>query len=205
MHPKDFRPWQEAPAQVEQTYRTIDAVVFGSLLITLLQHAARVRIACVAQLVNVIGPIMTETGGRCWRQATYWPLLHGSRYGRGEVLDLRVVSPTYETKELGPVPYLETVATHDRATSDITIFAINRHLTEALPLTAVIAGDVPYQVREHLVLADSDSQAVNTADQPDRLVPRVLPGTEIKQAQLFTILPPLSWNVLRLTRQTNTI
>jgi alpha-N-arabinofuranosidase len=198
-NPADFHPWQHAPAQVEQPYRLVDAIVFATLLLTLLKHAARVRIACVAQLVNVIAPIMTETGGPCWKQAVFYPLLHASRYGRGELLDLRVSSPVYESKDYGTTSYLEAVATHDPATGDITIFAVNRHLTEALPLTAVIEGDVPYQVREHLVLADPDPQAVNTADQPDRLVPRVQSGAEIGNGRISVSLPALSWNVLRLT------
>ncbi len=203
MHPKDFRPWQESPSQVEQSYRMIDTVVFGGLMITLLRHAERVRIACVAQLVNVIGPIMTETGGRCWRQATYYPLLHGSLYGRGQVLPLRVESPSYETKEFGTVPYLETVATLDPATGDITLFAINRHLEESLPLQASIEGETPYRIREHLVLCDTDPNAMNSADQPERLLPRTHSGATLSDSTLQASLPPLSWNVLRLMKQAN--
>lgn len=199
MHPQDFQPWQEAPAQVEQTYRMIDAVVFGSLMITLLKHAARVRIACVAQLVNVIAPIMTETGGRAWRQATFYPLLHGSRYGRGEVLDMRVSSPGYESKEFGTVPYLESVATRDPATGHITIFAINRHQSEPLPIEVHLPGTSGYQLLEHIILADEDPQAVNTAANPQRLVPRLLTNGKLTNDFLTAELPPLSWNVIRLS------
>jgi alpha-N-arabinofuranosidase len=197
-NPADFRPWQHATAQVEQPYRLVDAIVFATLLLTLLKHAARVRIACVAQLVNVIAPIMTETGGRCWKQAIFYPLLHASRYGRGELLDLRANSPVYESRDYGTTPCLEAVATRDPATGVITIFAVNRHLTEALPCVLRILGETRYHVIEHLVLGDDDPQAMNTAAQPERLVPRALPGAEIEGETLTASLPPLSWNVLRL-------
>ncbi|CAM5713086.1 hypothetical protein SFUMM280S_08052 [Streptomyces fumanus] len=81
--------WPEAPRLLEDSYSVTDAVVFGSLLIALLRHADRVTVACLAQLVNVIAPIMTEPGGPAWRQTTFFPFAQASRYGRGQVLDVR--------------------------------------------------------------------------------------------------------------------
>lgn len=198
MHPKNFIPWQEAPAQVEQTYRMIDAVVFGAMLITLLKNAARIRIACVAQLVNVIGPIMTQTGGTAWRQATFYPLLHGSLYGRGEVIHLHVNSPSYETKEFGSIPYLDAVATRNPATQEITIFAVNRHLEEALPFQLRLEGDSTYQVLEHLVLENSDPNAVNTPENPYQVQPHNRGNIQAQANCLEGCLAKLSWNVIRL-------
>ena len=83
-------PWQIAPPLCEEPYTLEDALVVGSLLITLLKHADRVKIACLAQLVNAIAPITTATGGGAWRQTTFFPFLHASRFGRGAVLDLQV-------------------------------------------------------------------------------------------------------------------
>ena len=74
--------WPVAPRLLEDTYTVADAVVFGSLLISLLKHADRVTSASLAQLVNVIAPIMTEPGGGAWRQTIYWPFLFASRHGR---------------------------------------------------------------------------------------------------------------------------
>ena len=80
--------WAEAPRLLEDDYTVTDAVVFGSLLIALLRHADRVTVACLAQLVNVIAPIMTEPGGPAWRQTTFFPFAQASTYGRGKVLDV---------------------------------------------------------------------------------------------------------------------
>lgn len=198
MHPADFRPWQEAPSQVEQTYRLIDTLVFGGLLITLIKHAARVRIACVAQLVNVIAPIMTATGGPAWKQGIYYPLLHGSRYGRGEVVSLQVRSQTYPTATFGEVPCLDAVATRDPSTGDLTLFAINRHQSEPLSLSVRLLDGGPYSLREHLVLTHADPLATNTREAPDTLRPHRAEGTKVCGDLISATLPALSWNVVRL-------
>ncbi len=187
LHPPDFKPWAHAPAQVEQTYTLAEAVIFGSLIISLLRHADRVRIANLAQLVNVIAPIMTEPGGAAWRQTIFYPFQHFAKWGRGEVVFSRVEGPTYTTEEFGEVPYLDAIAVRDPETGEITVFAINRSLTDALPLTLPSA----LGLIEHITLTHADPQATNTAEAPDRVItsPAPQPGT----------LPPLSWNVLRLS------
>jgi alpha-L-arabinofuranosidase len=123
-----------SPPQLEDVYTFEDALVVGCMLITLLKHADRIKIACLAQLVNVIAPIMTENGGRAWRQTIFWPFLHASVYGRGTALNLAVESPRYESDEFGQVPLLETVATLNNDDGSLTIFAVNRAQEGPLPL-----------------------------------------------------------------------
>jgi len=183
MHPPGFQPWGHAPAQVEQIYTMAEAVVFGSLMISLLRHAGRVRIANLAQLVNVIAPIMTMPGGDAWRQTIFYPFQHASKWGRGDIVFSRLESPTYSTKEFGDVAYVDAVAVRDGEA--ITIFATNRHLTESLPLAAGLSGSLA----EHIILCDADPFAANTRETPDRVVPRPAPNPGT--------LPPLSWNVLK--------
>jgi len=185
LNPAGFQPWSHAPSQVEQTYSVAEAVIFGSLIITLLRHADRVRIANLAQLVNVIAPIMTVPGGPAWKQVIFYPFQHASQWGRGEVIFSRVESPTYTSKEFGEVPYIEAVAVRDPDSGNVTVFAISRHLTEALPLA--FSDDL--KLIEHLVLTDADPYAVNTQETPER----VMPG----HAETPGVLPPVSWNVLR--------
>ena len=102
-------PWQEAPPLLEDFYTLEDALVVGSMLISLIKHCDRVRMACLAQLVNVIAPIFTATGGGIIKQTTFFPFQHASRYGRGVALDLRVQSTCYEDREFGAVAHLEAV------------------------------------------------------------------------------------------------
>jgi alpha-N-arabinofuranosidase len=198
---KKVEPWQIAPHLVEDTYTFKDALVFGCMLITLLRHADRVKIACLAQLVNVIAPIMTSKGGPAWRQTTFYPFLHGSRYGRGRALDLNPQSETYENKEFGQVPYLECVGVLDAETEAITVFAVNRHLTEPMELNSRGIDLREYQVLEHLILNDGELEACNTVEQPERVKPRSNGNAAILEGKLTALLEPHSWNVMRLMKK----
>ena len=75
--------WPVAPEILEEAYNMQDALTFGGACISLLNHADRVKVACLAQLVNVIAPIMTETGGTAWRQTIFHPFSDFSNLGRG--------------------------------------------------------------------------------------------------------------------------
>ncbi len=189
--------WPEAPRILEDHYSVTDAVVVGSLLIALLRHADRVAVACLAQLVNVIAPIMTEPGGPAWRQTTFFPFAQASRYGRGEVLDVRVDSPVYETEKYGEADLLHATAVRAED-GTVTVFAVNRDRTAPLPLEVTLGALAVTSVVEHSVLADADADAGNTLAEPDRVTPRAAAGTTLDGGRLTAVLEPLSWNVIRL-------
>ncbi|MFF0013252.1 alpha-N-arabinofuranosidase [Streptomyces sp. NPDC005374] len=200
-NPHAVQEWQQAPRILEDVYTVTDAVVFGSLLIALLRHADRVTSASLAQLVNVIAPIMTEPGGAAWRQTTFYPFAQASAYGRGRVLRVEVDSPTYTTARFGEVPLLHATAVIDDETGDITVFTVNRSQTDALPLKVDLRGVDAHTLVEHLVLTDEDPEAVNTADRPDRVTPQPVTGTAVTDGVLHAELAPLSWNMIRLTNR----
>jgi alpha-N-arabinofuranosidase len=193
-------PWAIAPSVIEEPYTLIDAIVVGTMLITLLQHADRVKVACIAQLVNAIAPIMTETGGGIWKQTIYYPILHASRYGRGTVLDLQLSAPSYQTERFGDVPQLAAVATIDEEQETLTIFAVNRSLDSDLELNGDLRAFAGYGVAEHLALTHDDPDAINTLDRPNAVVPRVLESAAVQDGKMSVVLPKLSWNVIRLGR-----
>jgi alpha-L-arabinofuranosidase len=197
-------PWRVGPSLLEEAYTFEDALVVGCLLIALLKHADRVKIACIAQLVNVLAPISTAKGGQAWRQSIFYPFLHASRFGRGISLNLIVDSPGYESRRFGPVPYLDAAATVDEAGLDgtgggMTIFAVNRSLAEGIDLELRLGGYESWTVVERIELAGADPKAVNTALRPDAVLPRRAadPGS-VEGGSLKARLPPLSWNVIRL-------
>ncbi|MGI6567410.1 MAG: alpha-N-arabinofuranosidase [Firmicutes bacterium] len=193
-------PWQVAPPILEDIYTFEDALVVGCMLISLLKRADRVKIGCIAQLVNVIAPIMTRTGGGVWRQTIYYPYLHASLYGRGEVLTPVIDSPAYDTKDFSKVPYLEAIATVDDDTNELTIFAVNRDLEEPLLLKACLGGFVGYQVVEHITLTHRDLKAVNTEDNPNNVAPKSDGDAKLDEEMLTAALAPASWNVIRLRK-----
>ncbi|MGN9842217.1 arabinosylfuranosidase ArfA [Nonomuraea sp. H19] len=198
-NPHHVEDWQQAPRLLEDVYTVTDAVVFGSLLITLLRHADRVTSASLAQLVNVIAPIMTEPGGAAWRQTTFFPFAQASRYGRGRVLRVEADSPTYATARFGEVPLLHSTAVTDDGTGAVTVFAVNRDRAAALPLEIDLRGTDAHTLVEHLVLADTDPDAGNSLEHPERVAPRPATGTTVSGGVLRTELEPMSWNMIRLT------
>jgi alpha-N-arabinofuranosidase len=157
-----------------------------------------VKIACLAQLVNAIAPISTITGGGAWRQTTYFPFLHASQFGRGDVLDLQVSSPCYSSRVFDGVPLLEAVATIDEERGAVTLFAVNRGQDEALHLEGDLRALPGYEVAEHLVLEHDDPKAINTLAHPHEAWPHPRGDASLRDGVLTARLPRLSWNVIRL-------
>jgi alpha-L-arabinofuranosidase len=165
-----------------------DTLAFGGVCIALLNHADRVKAACLAQVVNVIAPIMTETGGPAWRQTIFHPFAHFSSFGRGRVLRAQVDAPTYAASYYDPrgaeelrfplpaVPYLKLAAVQDERAGSLTLFALSRSLDEALPLEVTARGFSGLAVEQALALHDRDLDAANTKDDSDRVKPAPLEG-----------------------------
>ncbi len=191
-------PFRRAPALAEDQQDLADALVVGCLLITLLRRADRVRIACLAQLVNVIPAIRTADGGPAWRQTSFYPFADVARFGRGSVLRFEMDGPTYDVSGVGPVQAIEAVAVHDAAAGWLTVFAVNR-LDRPLALEARLRDLGDLGVVDHWVLADPDVHASNTAAHPDRVQPRRAAGAAVEARRLTVSLPARSWNVIRVS------
>ena len=185
-----------APPLLEDHYTLEDALLVGLMLITLLGHSDRVRMACLAQLVNVIAPIMTEPGGGAWVQPTYYPFLHVSHYGRGTALQPVLSCEKHDTRDYTDVSDVEAAAVFDEEHEALAVFAVNRDLNEPVDFTCDLRDFPGYQLAEHISLAGDDLQARNSAvaqavaprrEQPGRMEGGVYRG----------VLPKASWNVLR--------
>lgn len=190
--------WPVAPRLLEDSYSVMDAVVFGNLLISLIRHANRVTAASLAQLVNVIAPIMTEPGGPAWRQTTFFPFSTTSRLARGVTLELKLDCPTYDTGRYGEVPVVDAVATSDAATGTTSVFLVNRSLEEevTIDIDVRLLGDV--QLLEVESLHDDDIHAANTLTDPDRVRPRANDSARLEGGTVSITLPPVSWTAMTL-------
>ena len=194
--PKDA--WPVAPALLEDHYNVADAVVVGNLLISLLRHSDRVHAASLAQLVNVIAPIMTEPGGRIWRQTTFHPFALTSRYAVGQVLRVELATPSHDTQRFGTTPLVDAVATHDPGSGAVAVFAVNRSVTETLGVEVDVRAFAEVDVTEALTLADPDPYARASVDDDGSLVPVPNPTARRDDGVVRVELPPASWTVLRL-------
>ncbi|MDQ0574494.1 arabinosylfuranosidase ArfA [Agromyces albus] len=190
--------WPVAPRLLEDVYSVADAVVFGSLMISLLKHADRVTSASLAQLVNVIAPIMTEPGGPAWRQATFFPFALTSQLATGKALEVRLDAPTYETEVYGVVPLVDAVATHDAETGRAAVFLVNRSQGEPISVTIDVSALGEITVLDAQTLADDDVYAKNTLDEPERVGLRANDSAELADGQLTLVLPAVSWTAVSL-------
>ena len=192
------RPWGVAPHLLEDIYTFEDALVVGLILITLLKHSDRVKIACLAQLVNVIAPIMTETDGPAWRQSIFYPFMHVSKFGRGTVLTPVLTSTKHSTKSFDDVNDIESIAVHNE--NELTIFAVNRDLNDAVPLECDVRDFADYRIVEHITLENDDLCAFNSAGSA-RVAPSFGGSSKLDGGILTAMLNKASWNVIRLARK----
>jgi alpha-N-arabinofuranosidase len=194
----DIGQWPIAPRLLEHQYTVTDGVVVGNLLISLLRHADRVKAASLAQLVNVIAPIMTEPGGPAWRHTTFFPFAQTSRLARGNALAVRMESPEYDTAQFGAVPVVDAVATNDPETHQTSVFAVNRSIDSEIVLEIDVTDLGAVEVVEAVALWDDDMHAGNTLADTERVGLREIAVDRIDDRTLALTLPPVSWAVVTL-------
>lgn len=187
------KPWQKAPHMLEDVYNFEDALLVGSLLITLLKNSDRVKIACLAQLVNVIAPIMTTDEG-VWYQSIFYPFMQVSNYGKGIALAPKVDVKTYKSREFPEVPYLDSIATYDDQNGEMTIFAENKNQTDRLEFTTELRDLKVTDVIEATQFYGYDPKQDNR-DGKMKLQPLKV---NMDSNQISADLQPLSWNMIRV-------
>lgn len=190
--------WRYAPRQLEDVYSVADAVVLGSLLITFLKNGDRVKSASLAQLVNVIAPIMTEPGGPTWRQTTFFPFSVTSRLATGEILRPRIQTGTYETAVHGYAGLVDAVATYDEEQGRSAVFLVNRSESQSETVRIDMRDLDVKVVLEAVGVWDDDVYAKNTLDNQERVTLRKNTSASVTEGILTVELPPVSWTAVSL-------
>ncbi len=162
---------KEAPHLLEEVYNLEDALLVGGLINSLLRNADRVKLACLAQLINVIAPIMTNADG-ILRQTTYYPYSWALQFANGSILDLLVESSTYEFLGMDPVAHIDVAGSMDHGTGKLSLFILNRDLSKSHDLDIVWEGATPARVISASVLTGDDLKASNSFATPRRVVPQ---------------------------------
>jgi len=188
---------QTAPHLLEEVYNLEDALLVGGLLNALIRKADRVKLACLAQLVNVIAPIMTNENGLL-RQTTYYPYSWALEFARGAALDLLVESPAYDVPRLGAVPYVDVAGTLQPESGKMAFFLLNRDLAKPRQVEIVWEGLSP-RPGEAIVLTGSDLKASNSFETPARVTPQKGEKPSTTPAHSSLELPPRSYTVVRWT------
>jgi alpha-N-arabinofuranosidase len=194
---KEPPKWIFARPIEEEVYDFADALLVGSMLITLINHSDVVRIACLAQLVNTIAPIMTEPGGRSWVQTTYYPFLYTSRHGRGTALSAQVQSPAYSCAAGDNIPYIDCAAVASENANEIALFIVNKHLEEDIACTISLSGLECRGLLEWISLHGYSLTDTNTTERSP-VQPVHIDSAVIQKHGCTLTLPKASWNMLRL-------
>ena len=191
--------WSVAPNQLEDIYNFEDALVAACMLITLLRHADRVKIACLAQLVNVIAPIFTKTGGGAFRQTIFYPFQAMSKYARGNAIKPIIDCPKYDCKDFTDVPYLESVASYDEENEEIALFVVNRSMEEDVQLDISLLGFEGYKAVSFESMDGYNVLEENTFDNEKvKMHSNALPTEDGKN--IVANLKALSFNVIRFKK-----
>jgi alpha-N-arabinofuranosidase len=187
---------QEAPHLLEEIYNLEDALLVGGLVNSLLRNADRVKIACLAQLVNVIAPLMTNENG-LFRQTIYYPYSWALQFARGRVLNVLVEAPTYDVPEMDAVPYVDATATMNPDDGKTSFFILNRDLSKSHPVEIVWEDKPASQVLVSQILTGDDLKAVNGFDAPNRVQPQTFEKASTANGRSRFEIPPRSYVVMQ--------
>ena len=191
--------WTTAPALAECDYTVEDAVMVGLFMITFLKHADRIAIATQAQVVNVIGLIMTQPKGKAWAQSIYYPFMLTSQNGRGDVLQNIIVTTTHNTEEHQNVNDIEAVSVVDDENGKVTVFAVNTNEKDPVDFKIRLVDCDDYPNCEFMSIS-SDNPMITALDDCSAILPKKRMDYEYQEGVFNASLAPCSWNMFVFTR-----
>lgn len=192
--------WTFAPPLLEDVYTFEDAVLIGCGFMILQNNCDRVKIGCLAQLVNVIAPIMTETGGKAWVQTIFYPYLYASLYGNGTTLRTIIESDTYKSSKNREFKNLVSSVIYNEETNEVIVYAVNRSIEEDMDFEVELMDFGKCSLFEHIELYSDDLKAIN-----DKNVENVSPAKVALNSDGKIKLKKHSWNMLRYKIEENEI
>jgi alpha-L-arabinofuranosidase len=189
--------WQEAPHLCEEVYNLEDALVVAQWMNCFLRHCDVIHIACIAQIVNVISPLLT-TREKLLKQSTFYPFVMFSNLARGKSLRTQITAPSYKTKRFGQVGLLDAQACYDEEMATGTVFLVHRGMSDSLAVEIQCQGGGPVRVSEVQQMAGTDPKAANSFERPEVIVPRKLSIPAVNAGVVKLKLPPMSFTTLSL-------
>ena len=198
------------PHLLEEPYDLEDALLVGGLANSLIRHSDRVKVGCLAQLINVIAPIATNEDG-ILRHTIFYPYSWALKYARGRALSLQPEGPGYEVATIGspieggglPIPgfgdvrWVDVAATIDMESKTSALFLFNRNLEKPQDVEVIWRDATPSAVKQFLTITGPDLKAGNTFADPKRVTPQALENPKAG-ARMTLQLPARSYSVLSL-------
>ena len=196
---------QFAPRLLEEVYNLEDALLVGGFINSLLRQAGRVRVGCLAQIINVIAPLVTNETS-VLRQTIYYPYAWALQYAHGRVLDLPVESETYAIRADGlradfarndEIPFVDVAATINPVHRQLSVFMLNRDLGSERELVLEFRDPIPTRVLDCQTLTGPDLKAFNTFERPKSVAPQPLDAPAAAARMAFR-LPARSYTVANI-------
>ena len=186
----------EAPHLLEEIYNLEDALLVGGLINTLIRNSDRVKLACLAQLINVIAPIMTNSDG-LFRQTTFYPYSWALQFARGAALNLLVESSTYDVKGFDQVPHVDVAGSLNSADGNVSLFILNRDLAKSHDVEVLWEDQPPTRVLATSLLTGDDLKAANSFQAPQRVAPQPFAKPSISGSRTKFEVPPRSYTMIQ--------
>jgi alpha-L-arabinofuranosidase len=187
--------WTEAPHLSEEVYNLEDALVVAQWMSVFLRKADVLKIACLAQIVNVISPITTTREGLL-KHPTYYPIMLFSQLASGAALDVSVKAPCYSTAKFGDMPLLDVSASYDEANKTHAVFIVNRSQTDSLTVDLHWQDRAPQSIKAVHQVAGTDPKAANSFEKPNAITAVSVKAPALKDKGATLIVPPLSFTAV---------
>lgn len=180
-----------APHLIEEIYNLEDALVVAGFLNSFVRHADSVRIANIAQIVNVISPLITK-GNNLLIQSIFYPFAMYAQRREGTAIRTFVDGPGYKSDSYGQVSYLD--ASMIQNNHKLHVFVTNRSTDTALPLHIVLEGQlIKGLVSSEILTGGEDPKAANSLGQPKLVAMQSYEEITIVGGRAHCVLPPLSF------------
>ena len=189
--------WTVGPHLLEEVYNLEDSLVCAQYLSSFLRHADVVKIACIAQIVNVIAPILTRPDG-VLLQSTYYPLQLFSQHARGVSLRPIIDGPSYSAGTRGEVPVLDVSAAYDAGRSGVSVFIVNRDASRDAEVQISFGGRSAGPDVDAVVLTGDDPKSHNTWERPDTIAPKPASAVIDDSGSVHVVAPSLGLTVVRV-------
>jgi alpha-N-arabinofuranosidase len=190
--------WTPAPHLLEEVYNLEDALVVAQWMNVFLRKSDVLKVACLAQVVNVIAPILTTRDGML-KQSIYYPFMLFSNLASGVALDTSVKSPIYETAQFGDMPVLDVSASYDEEHGKMAVFIVNRSQTDSISIEMNWQDCVPSRINSVHQVAGTDAKAANSFENPKLVVASELDKPVIDGSRATLQVPPLSFTALEVS------
>lgn len=183
----------------------LESLALCSILMMLMRHADRVKIGCMTPGLFVIG----HNEEKVWKRVGYYAYEMLIRYGsRGFSLTPSISCGTYDTDgynidDFSQVPaqeglkYLESSASLDPASRELSVFVINRSCDQDLETQLDLTSFGDLSLIEHKSVYTDDLSVCNTAENPECVVPKKIENTKLSSGVATAVFKKLSFNMLR--------